>query len=134
GGGRRHLVRGRSDAAGGRGRDRAGRRDRGGGHVAGGAAMRAPASGPLRFARLAYPPNALGYCGPDDAAALLDHADAGLAGADLAGLARQFAGAWPYLQLIAASAGRPDPLDADVVEAYWLGNDLLRGVDARVFA
>lgn len=100
--------------------------------MAGSATMRAP--GPLRFARFAYPPNALGYCGPDDAAALLDHAAAGVAGADLVGLARQFAGAWPYLQLIAASSGRPDPLDADVVEAYWLGNDLLRRVDARVFA
>ena len=27
--------------------------------------------GPVLFARYAYPPNALGYCGPDDPAALL---------------------------------------------------------------
>lgn len=90
-------------------------------------------AGPLRFARFAYPPNALGYCGPDDPLALLDHADAGVAGPDLAHLARQFAGAWPYLELIAAAAARPDPLDADVVEAYWIGNDLLTRVDGRVF-
>jgi hypothetical protein len=88
----------------------------------------------LRFARFAYPPNVLGYCGPDDSRALLQHADAGLAGPGLSDLARQFAGAWPYLELIAASSRRPDPLDADVVEAYWLGNDLLKQVDARVFA
>jgi hypothetical protein len=57
-----------------------------------------------------------------------------VAGSDLADLARQFAGAWPYLELIAAASGRLDPLDADVVEAYWLGNGLLNRVDARVFA
>jgi hypothetical protein len=91
-------------------------------------------SGPLRFARFAYPPNALGYCGTDDSLALLGHADAGVAGPDLAHLARQFAGAWPYLELIAAASGRPDPLDSEVVEAYWLGNELLSRVDGRVFA
>jgi Family of unknown function (DUF6390) len=90
--------------------------------------------GPLIFARYAYPPNALGYCGPDDAQALIGHTSAGESGPDLAALARRFAGAWPYLQLIAASAGRADPLDAAVVRAYWLGNRLLRTVDPAVFA
>jgi hypothetical protein len=90
--------------------------------------------GPLHFARFAYPPNALGYCGPADSAALLGHASAGESGPDLAALARQFAGAWPYLELIAASSGRPDPLDVAVVEAYWVGNRLLNRVDPRVFA
>ena len=33
--------------------------------------MRPPASGALRFAAYAYPPNALGYCGPDAAQPLL---------------------------------------------------------------
>jgi hypothetical protein len=90
--------------------------------------------GPLLFARYAYPPNALGYCGPDDAQALIGHTTANDAGPDLAALARQFAGAWPYLQLIAASAGRADPLDPAVVEAYWLGNRLLSTVDPAAFA
>jgi hypothetical protein len=90
--------------------------------------------GPLLFARYAYPPNALGYCGPDDAQALIGHTTAVESGPDLAALARQFAGAWPYLQLIAASVGRADPLDRGVVEAYWLGNRLLRRVDPAVFA
>jgi hypothetical protein len=91
-------------------------------------------AGPLLFARFAYPPNALGYCGPDDAAALIEHTSAGVAGPDLVALARQFAGAWPYLELIAASSGRTDPLDAAVVEAYWLGNRLLDRVEPRIFA
>lgn len=90
--------------------------------------------GPLLFARFAYPPNALGYCGPDDPAAVLGHASAGEAGSDLTALARQFAGAWPYLELIAASSRRTDPLDRAVVEAYWIGNRLLDRVEPRIFA
>jgi hypothetical protein len=91
-------------------------------------------AGPLLFARYAYPPNALGYCGPADSAALLEHTSAGVGGPDLEALARQFAGAWPYLELIAASCGRTDPLDAAVVEAYWVGNRLLQRVEPRIFA
>lgn len=84
--------------------------------------------GPLRFARFAYPPNALGYCGPDDHRALLERGALGAARADdrdLRGLARGFEGAWPYLELIAGANGIGDPLDDRVVEAYWIGNALL---------
>ena len=38
---------------------------------------------------------------------------------------REFEGAWPYLELIAAANHLDDPLDAQVVEAYWLGSRLL---------
>jgi hypothetical protein len=82
-------------------------------------------SGPVLFARYAIPPNARGLCGPADSAALRDYAAAGRAGADLARLARGFEGAWPYLQLIAACNGIADPLDTRVVEAYWVGSELL---------
>lgn len=90
-------------------------------------------SGALTFARYAYPPNLLGYCGPDDHAALLEHTDAGVVDGDLVALARGFEGAWPYLQLIAACAGIDDPLDAAVVEAYWVGNPFLDRVDMASF-
>jgi hypothetical protein len=40
-------------------------------------------------------------------------------------LAQAFAGAWPYLELIAGGTGIEDPLDRRVVEAYWVGNPLL---------
>ena len=79
------------------------------------------------FARYAYPPNALGYCGPGSASVLLQQGPA--AAADIGAHARQFEGAWIYLELIAAAAGIADPLDARVVDAYWLGNDLLGLVD-----
>lgn len=85
-------------------------------------------SGPTLFARYAYPPNELGYCGPDDASVLLRRGSAA-AEAQIADHARQFEGAWAYLEIIAAAAGIVDPLDARVVEAYWIGNDLLAGVD-----
>jgi Family of unknown function (DUF6390) len=85
-------------------------------------------AGPLLFARYGCPPNERGLCGPADNAALRGYALAGQSGPDLARLARGFAGAWPYLQLIAAANGIADPLDASVVEAYWVGNSLLESV------
>jgi hypothetical protein len=87
------------------------------------------ASGPLLFARFAYPPNALGYCGPDAGDVLLEYADAGVSDPELRRLARGFAGAWPYLEIIAHANGLADPLDEQVVEAYWIGNQLLAAVD-----
>jgi Family of unknown function (DUF6390) len=85
-------------------------------------------SGPLLFARYAVPPNDRGLCGPADNAAMRGYASAGLPGPDLRLLAGQFAGAWPYLQLIAAASAIADPLDRRVVEAYWVGNGLLDNV------
>jgi hypothetical protein len=82
-------------------------------------------SGPLLFARFAYPPNELGYCGPDAAGELLDHVDASVVDPDLRRLAQGFDGAWPYLELIAHAHGLADPLDRRVVEAYWLGGPAL---------
>lgn len=82
-------------------------------------------NGPQLFARYAYPPNALGYCGPADSDALLHYGVAGVTDLGLAQLARGFEGAWPYLELIAAGCHIADPLDRRVVEAYWVGTPLL---------
>lgn len=90
--------------------------------------------GPLLFARYAYPPYALGYCGPDDSRGLLEYAAAGACDGGLVSLARGFAGAWPYLSLIAAATGRADPLAAEVVEAYWIGSPLLERVPGALLA
>jgi hypothetical protein len=87
-----------------------------------------PVPGPVRFARYAYGPNRLGYCGPEEVQELFEQATDGEEDAALRALARQFEGAYPYLELIAHSNGIPDPLDGRVVEAYWLGNRLLDGV------
>jgi hypothetical protein len=82
-------------------------------------------AGVMLFARYAYPPNELGYCGPDGAAALLRPDEP----AEIARRARQFDGAWAYLEFLARTAGIDDPLDAAVVEAYWIGNELLDVVE-----
>ena len=82
-------------------------------------------AGPLLFARYAYPPNALGFCGADETRTLLDYGSAGESDGGLAELARTFEGAWPYLVLIAHANRIDDPLDPRVVEAYWVGNGLL---------
>lgn len=96
---------------------------------------RAPAvPGPVLFARYAYPPNALGYCGPADPGALLGAARDGSDLATLTQLASRFEGAFPYLQLIAACNGIADPLDRRVVEAYWIGNALVDRVPPRALA
>jgi hypothetical protein len=89
-------------------------------------------SGVLRFARYAYPPNALGYCGAQESQELLEYVDSATIDGGLLQLARSFDGAWPYLQVIAAAGGIDDPLDARVVEAYWIGNDLLEAVPATL--
>jgi hypothetical protein len=97
--------------------------------------------GPGLFARYAYPPNALGYCGPGDPDGLLEEGaafDPSMGGdargeiraatREIADRARSFEGAWPYLELIAVANRIRDPLDRRVVEAYWVGNSLLDAV------
>lgn len=77
------------------------------------------------FARYAFPPNELGYCGPPDASVLLRGDDP----LDVAAHAREFDGAWPYLRAIADQAGVADPLDDEVVRTYWVGGPLLHRLD-----
>jgi Family of unknown function (DUF6390) len=93
-----------------------------------------PVSGPLTFARFAAPPNVLGYCGTEDHDGFVGNLRAGLDGPELIRLCRSFEGAWPYLELIAWSAGIADPLDPRVVEAYWIGGPLLKRVRPNDFA
>jgi len=81
------------------------------------------ASGPVLFARYAYPPNRLGLCGPEAAPGALQRASA-VDERELRELARGFEGAFPYLSLIASENDVADPLDPRVVESYWLGDGL----------
>lgn len=79
------------------------------------------------FARFAFPPNELGYCGPADRGALLRDQDT-TAYAARAAHAQAFDGAWPYLKAI-ADAVEGDPLGEEVVRSYWVGGPLLDEVD-----
>lgn len=80
------------------------------------------------FARYAYAPNRLGYCGPADARALHNGSSA-----DIRALARQFSGAWPYLRAMSRLTGITDPLDRRLVESYWLGGGIGADLDADAF-
>ena len=86
---------------------------------------RAGVAGPVLFARYAFPPNSHGYCGPGDSASFFEYGVAGSDDRGLRDLSRQFAGAWPYLELIASATGVSDPLDSRVVQAYWVGSPRL---------
>ncbi len=81
--------------------------------------------GPVLFARYAFPPNSHGYCGPADNVAFFEHGVVGEDDGGLRAMAKEFAGAWPYLELIAHGTGLGDPLDRRVVEAYWIGSPRL---------
>lgn len=89
--------------------------------------------GAVLFARYAYAPNDLGYCGPAESAALLELGATGRTGADIVDIARRFSGAWPYAVLLAKAAGIDDPLDEQVMRAYWTGSALLGEIDSTAF-
>lgn len=103
------------------------------GQAAGEREIPASVHGAILFARYAYPPNELGYCGPSDHRALLDYGAQKVVDPGLVQLAQGFAGAWPYLEFIARASGVGNPLDPRVVEAYWLGGPLLDTIDLRTF-
>jgi hypothetical protein len=90
-------------------------------------------NGALLFGRYAFPPNRLGYCGPDDHQALFEYVTQNHTDGGLLDLERRFDGAYPYLRLIAQANGIPDPFDHRVVEAYWIGNPYLERVAASPF-
>lgn len=90
-------------------------------------------SGAELFARYAYPPNALGYCGPHGEGSGLALGATGAGTERIPELAPAFDGAWPYLELLATTLGATDPLDAHVVEAYWIGGPALERVEAPAF-
>ena len=81
------------------------------------------------FARYAFPPNELGYCGPPDSSVALR----GGGQAEIARYAAGFDGAWPYLEEIAAALGA-DPLETAVVRSYWIGGPQLAAVDGARLA
>jgi Family of unknown function (DUF6390) len=105
------------------------------------ASLHTRAAGEAMFARYAYPPNQLGYCGQGDGEELLDFAHrAGHVDSvkppelDMTERARAFDGAWPYLAHLADIAGTDEVMDPRVVEAYWVGNDLLEQADPAAFS
>jgi hypothetical protein len=90
-----------------------------------------PLAGTSRFVRYAFMPNRLRYCGGDDNRTLFEYGLENASDDGLTPLLRRFTGALPYLQLIARANRILDPFDPRVVEAYWIGNELLDRVEVR---
>lgn len=88
-------------------------------------------AGLLKFAKYAFPPNTLQYCGPDDVGMLFDLISEEQPGKDMKNLLLRFSGAMPYLKLIAENSGIKDIFDERIVEAYWLGNNLLKNIETE---
>jgi len=94
--------------------------------------------GAWMFARYAYAPNRLGYCGPPETATLAGvgaaaGGDVGSRDGEVRAAARRFSGAWPYLQVLARLTGISDPLDPRLVESYWLGGGVNATISSRAF-
>ena len=78
-------------------------------------------SGAILFARYAYPPNELGYCGPADHQALLHYGADGRSTLASSSLPRGSPARGRTSSSSPARRASASPLDRRVVEAYWLG-------------
>ena len=94
----------------------------------------AAAAGGVLFARYAYPPNEHAYCGPADTQEVFADATGQQDPRGLRARAEEFAGAWPYLRLIAGANRVDDPLDPRIVRGYWLGDPPAAAVTLRTLA
>jgi len=90
--------------------------------------------GLLLCAKYAVSPNLLGYCGPPKVSVLIDHLKEDFADKELSHILGDFETLFPYLQLIARKNKIKDPFNRRVVEAYWIGNSLLKPVDSEEYA
>ncbi len=89
--------------------------------------------GVARCTRYAFGPNRLHLCGPDMNHEVLAYITAGASDDGLTHMLRGFQTLYPYLKSIALANNIRDPFDGRVVEAYWLGNDLLQTIPPRTF-
>lgn len=86
-----------------------------------------------RCVRYAFGPNRLHLCGPDANKEILSYITEQDPNKGLVLLLRQFKTMFPYLESIAQANGIADPFDEQVVEAYWLGNELLENIEKKEF-
>jgi len=89
--------------------------------------------GLLRCSRYAFGPNRLHYCGPDANQELFSYIDNEVVDPGLENLLKAFRTMYPYLRMIADANHVRDAFDDRVVEAYWIGNSLLKNVETNTF-
>lgn len=84
-------------------------------------------------ARYSYPPNSLFLCGLDRQEDLKWYSTHQQGDKGTIEILSCFSTLYPYLTLIAHENDIADPFDKRVVEAYWLGNDLLYQIPISSF-
>lgn len=89
--------------------------------------------GALLAARYAFMPNKLRYCGGDDNFNLFSYVFENQSDQGLKDLLEEFATMYPYLRFIAQANRIADPFNYKVVEAYWIGNELLENISMNRF-
>lgn len=88
-------------------------------------------NGVLTCAQYAFAPNFYQYCGPDQNQELSAYLRVQQTDAGLKGMLKDFGTLFSYLQAIAHSNHIADPFDIRVVEAYWIGNNLLDSISPQ---
>ena len=88
-------------------------------------------NGSLLCARYSFAPNFFQYCGPDKNKDISDYLASRESDQYLAAILSEFSTLYSYLKAIAHANGIMHPLDRRVVEAYWLGNNLLENMKER---
>lgn len=89
--------------------------------------------GSLLAARYAFMPNKLRYCGGDKNKEIFNYVAHSESDPGLTGLLEEFATMYPYLKMIAEANKIFNPFNYKVVEAYWIGNELLQNVSMKNF-
>lgn len=81
-----------------------------------------------RCARYAFMPNKLNFCGPDKNRDLFEYCHSQKVDQGLKLILKEFQVLYPYLKLIAHSNQIKDLFDERVIEAYWIGSQLLENI------
>ncbi|MFA6908446.1 MAG: DUF6390 family protein [Patescibacteria group bacterium] len=90
-------------------------------------------NGVARCSRYAFGPNKLNMCGPDESRELSAYLREGATDQGLVDMLKEFKTLHPYLRAIAKANHIQDPFDERVVEAYWIGNELLEAIPQKTF-
>lgn len=90
-------------------------------------------SGSILWVRYSFAPNRFHYCGPDSNLTLFEYAVNKTSDGGLEQILSHFEAAFPYMDFIASENQINNPFDWRVVEAYWLGNNLLANVNIEKF-
>ena len=82
-------------------------------------------------ARFSYITNSLRFCGPEEASGqFLGYIASSTSAESVKESLKKFEGLYPYLSVIAAK-NKKEFTDYGVVEAYWIGNELLDNMDSE---